>query len=630
VALLLCGHAALWAQTLHPVTDEKDRYGYADEQGTVVIPCQYKDALPFQEGLARVQKGSKYGLMTAAGEFVLAPKYDEIGSFRHGIAKVRAGKKYGMVNTKGELVLPVKYTSIAPFRGGVAVVTMGKKQGLISQTGSLLLPVEYAAISPFNQYGKAWINKGGKLQTKGQLKDRVLGGKYGIVSLDKGVVVEPIYKTLGEQTDTVFHLANATFFSGMSYLEAPKSDCRYLIFNEKVFTLAPGLIGADGKELIPCNIYNFITYPASDMALIQKTVGEKRKDRQTFSGYRNLKSGQEVLLPLGFVGQPFIGNVALISKTPEEPSAKKEKNAAQTASPARPVTFTLIDKEGRVLLEGLDAVLPCKEGKMVVAQAGKYGVVDVQQARLTVPFGSFEGFKEGFRGDYIASKQNGKWGVIDQHQQTVVPFEYADLSGVQNGYYAATNDGVSWGLFDLAGKQVIPSEYADVRLPDKANPTHTWVKKDTLWYSYDLLQAKEVNETGYAWISPYRGGMAQASLQSPRPPELSEATKKMLAEVKTMIPSVSQEELMKQWIATGAVATASAPAQEVSVVSTEGVVLFPLPISSSVYEAVCRYIQENGGRVTDKAAAHRFLLLQTRNERNYPLTAIIPDTDWDY
>jgi hypothetical protein len=666
IVLFLFCNTTLLAQSLHPITDKKDRYGYADEQGNIVIPCKYNDALPFEEGVARVQKGSKYGLMNTSGKFVLDPKYDEIGSFAHGVAKVRSGKKYGMVNAGGMLVLPAKYDNIAPFRDGVAVVSKGKKYGLISQNGNLILPVEYAVISPFNQYGKAWINKGGKIQKKGELKDHVLGGKFGIMSIKGGIVVSPIYKTLGELTDIgtkASSISSISSFSSFTYYEAPKTDCKYLVFSEKQITAARGLLGENGEVLIPSNVYQSIAYPHSDMAAIQKTVGKKKKDRQTIYGYRNLTNHQEILLPVGFMGQSFTGNTASITKVPQvqvkmpkgstlksifagvksavtgddshitkattEIANEMVDNATAEAQKNKvTVSFSLINKQGDVIFDNLSAASPCKEDKIVIIKDAKFGVVDVQRAELIIPFGEFDGLSTTFSNGVIGAMKAGKWGLIDANQKEIVPFEYTGISNAQHGYFAGKKDSLSWGLFDIAGRQVMPCKYADVRLPEEDNPTHTWVKKDTLWYSYDIQNQKESDNVGYVWVSAFKDGMAQASMEKLKLKN-DEVTQTALNAIKKNTPTMTESELVDVLVSAGNNTLLSTPSQ-VYIVSQDGAKLFPFLVPSSLYEETCAYIKKGGGKALNKTVAHRFLLSQTRDQRNYQLTSIIPDSDWDY
>ena len=84
----------LSAQTL-TVKREKDKFGYADEAGNMVIKAQYKKAYPFgEDGRAKVQKGDKWGYIDKTGKPVIRIEYDEIGEFKDNKALVKKNKKY--------------------------------------------------------------------------------------------------------------------------------------------------------------------------------------------------------------------------------------------------------------------------------------------------------------------------------------------------------------------------------------------------------------------------------------------------------------------------------------------------------------------------------------------------------
>ncbi|MEG1017928.1 MAG: WG repeat-containing protein, partial [Oscillospiraceae bacterium] len=51
-----------------------DLYGYIGTDGSLVIPCIYKQANPFQNGVAIVQKDGLFGLIATDGKAIVAPQ----------------------------------------------------------------------------------------------------------------------------------------------------------------------------------------------------------------------------------------------------------------------------------------------------------------------------------------------------------------------------------------------------------------------------------------------------------------------------------------------------------------------------------------------------------------------------
>ena len=65
-------------------------WGFIDNQGTLVIPCDYYSVSLFYKGLARVVKDSKVGLINTKGEFVVPlGEYDEIRYENEPLKKAR-------------------------------------------------------------------------------------------------------------------------------------------------------------------------------------------------------------------------------------------------------------------------------------------------------------------------------------------------------------------------------------------------------------------------------------------------------------------------------------------------------------------------------------------------------------
>lgn len=87
-------------------------YGYINETGELVIPCDFYLGQHFSEGLAVIQpkgKNKNYGFIDKSGAINIEPIFTLAESFHNGLASVTIGKKYedykyGYVNKKGEFV----------------------------------------------------------------------------------------------------------------------------------------------------------------------------------------------------------------------------------------------------------------------------------------------------------------------------------------------------------------------------------------------------------------------------------------------------------------------------------------------------------------------------------------------
>ncbi|MDE6321476.1 MAG: WG repeat-containing protein, partial [Muribaculaceae bacterium] len=89
--------------------ERNGQYGFADNEGNIIITCKYDYADSFSEGLAYVKKDGKYGYINKSGKEVIPLIYDWVGSFNDGLAVVKKDGQKGFVNKSGRIVIPLKY-----------------------------------------------------------------------------------------------------------------------------------------------------------------------------------------------------------------------------------------------------------------------------------------------------------------------------------------------------------------------------------------------------------------------------------------------------------------------------------------------------------------------------------------
>ena len=86
----------------HDQTSKK--YGYKDENGNIVIPAKYDDALDFSDGLALVKIKGKYGFIDKTDKLVIPAKYDDAWWFKNGKAKVTLNGREFYIDKNGNEV----------------------------------------------------------------------------------------------------------------------------------------------------------------------------------------------------------------------------------------------------------------------------------------------------------------------------------------------------------------------------------------------------------------------------------------------------------------------------------------------------------------------------------------------
>lgn len=160
------------AQDLKAFKNDKELWGYKDENGKEIIPAKYNYAWSFNDGLARVRnKKMKYGFIDKTGKEVIPVKYDETKDFSEGLAAVNFKNKCGFIDRTGKVVIPLKYDEVGYFSEGLAKVRFGAvrggkyntlsggKYGFIDKSGNEIIPFKYEDAGDFSE-GFAYVRVG--------------------------------------------------------------------------------------------------------------------------------------------------------------------------------------------------------------------------------------------------------------------------------------------------------------------------------------------------------------------------------------------------------------------------------------------------------------------------------------
>ena len=130
------------------VEGDNGLHGYIDTKGNTVIPCQYESAVNFSEGFAYVRRryGDPYYFIDRSGNTVLQIQDPDLrieGGFHEGLFHVLNGRREsGFMDSSGRLVIPCKWHDASDFSDGLANVwdRDGNYCGCIDKTGKLVIP----------------------------------------------------------------------------------------------------------------------------------------------------------------------------------------------------------------------------------------------------------------------------------------------------------------------------------------------------------------------------------------------------------------------------------------------------------------------------------------------------------
>lgn len=298
VSVLLSFGANVFAQSngLIRIID-KDKTGYINSKGKIIIEPIYTVGNDFSENLASVREHDKYGFINEKGEYIIKPKYDIALDFNNGVAKVFLKGKPLFIDKEGKMVISEKYISLDFIDKEQAIVsTASNMQGVLNiKTHKLVIDTIYNSISNFEN-GVAVVHKRDNSEEKKyqMYKPTVidLNGKL-IVPFDKYTEIAKFYdgiasvkihdkildkfmdgfidykgNLLFKETYTGKYFLPDYFIDGIGIISMRKN------LGDDSYTYYDGYINSHGKIILNDTLNNNLKNFSCGRAFIKHTNGE--------------------------------------------------------------------------------------------------------------------------------------------------------------------------------------------------------------------------------------------------------------------------------------------------------------------------------------------------------------------
>lgn len=403
-------------------------YGFADQNGEIVIPIQYQYASAFSEGLALVGRDGVSLFINPSGETVLDSSvlgYSFINSFREGLAVVCQDDQYGYMDQSGRLVIAPQFEEASSFSEGYAAVKIDGKVGYIDRTGNVVIDCQYDSASYFqNGIAKIYKNqKFGFIDTAGNARTPCIYDKAEDFSSGFSCV------KIGDSYSYIDQ--NGLFLVPFQYDDAFsfQGDWALTAIEGKY-----GFINTDGEEVI-AHQYASLSYFDDNIAI----AALEREDKSLVYGAID-RYGNKVI--------PFTYDS--IERTAENCYLLKKDDSY----------FFCDQSYNRIS----DYIYTAKSGSfqdniyITLKRDGTYYLVDRKGNEILG-----RDYEELINIDdnYILAKQSGKYGIIKPNGQIVLPFTYDQITTFFNGVITARKDD-TWHLMTVENKPL--EAQPDVRL----------------------------------------------------------------------------------------------------------------------------------------------------------------------
>lgn len=224
---------------------QKNKMGFMDSTGKIVISPIYDWVENFNEGRAIITVNDKKGFIDETGLIIAEPKFDNAMDFHNGHARVQLGLKWGFIDKAGALIIEPKYTIINNFSDGLArVIDDSSKNCYINLKGEIVFKSRFIS-SDFNE-GLALINDKGKMGYMDTTGKIVIVPKFNEAFDFKNGLAKVIIKVDSVGYHPVTYYINKT---GKIVNELPSQ-----FFSDGLFFNGNSYIDKSGKVLFYCNL----------------------------------------------------------------------------------------------------------------------------------------------------------------------------------------------------------------------------------------------------------------------------------------------------------------------------------------------------------------------------------------
>ena len=443
---------------------DNNMWGYADDDGNIVVPGQFHIAHEFySQNYAVVMKDGYYGVINKKGETIVPFEYHNMlygGTYETDkYIVVTKYRKRGVINLNNEIVIPIEYDHIFQYDPNIFRVRLGGKYGLINDKGEVVVPIMYDSLERMGRdsgiFRLAFENKYGLENIHGKetglIYDYIvctgdklirvqLDDKWGFINQNFEEVIPAIYERAWDFEDNFALVKEDGEWYFLFYMSKEEKQDR-----EKEIKEHSWLYKLSNKL--------FNSFSNYDKISVKEQVNNRSLLGEHASHFIRTKKG--ALYVDDYIAAR--NESALIPIDVDEVSYFDDNGYAEVRRDGK---YGLINADG-------EFVIPCIYDELhrlnniqyaVVRINDKWGAVDLQNNTL-IEFVYEDAFVD--KDNYVAVVQDGKMGCIGILDKVGVniPCKYDRIGHFnEKGCTAACLNG-KWGVIDVHGNIVEPFIY---------------------------------------------------------------------------------------------------------------------------------------------------------------------------
>lgn len=420
--------------------------------------------IPYEKTVLKYKLGGLYGIMDFDGNEITSNIYNSITNidYKEGNLRVEQNGNYGVINIKGTTILEPEYDAIMADgyydeenkyeKAGfiVRIVTDdGYRFGYADRTGKIILDTLYNEINRLTEIDDDVYLVTSSNGRYGLYKNNkeVLSNEYTEISFDKNNNLLIVQKDQAQgvvdlEGNNIVPIDYDSIIIGGKYIDAQKGE-ETVVFD------------ADGNNLDT----DILSYnKVSDLAIIidknnnynivDSSGNKKLRENYTYIEYFNnnyfivTKDNKTGIIDGN-------GNIK-VNLEYDAIQAIDDTNALQAIKTDNNRT-DIIDSNMKIYEGIIDANVLKKDNYIKVFSETDMKYFDFSGNEIT--------YKSLFPNNSLyASQNNGKWGLVNENGQIVVPYEYDMVTEQNSGVAGVKKDGV-WQVVDEKGQIINDNQY---------------------------------------------------------------------------------------------------------------------------------------------------------------------------
>lgn len=425
--------------------------GYVDsETGVEVIPAQFERAFEFSEGLAAVRIDGLFGYIDRSGSMVIKPEFDLAGPFYSGLAEVLVEDVTGAINKTGQYVVEPQFARSVPFTKDTLIVADGTWRPIHAAGYEKLEGLSYGPTG-LDRYGvRLYHLQSGSVSThkyrikifdepNGGLIWAKLGnaGRYGLLSADGTWHVPPSFSGVGR------------LYNGLAIVRGRKPGA--VVQSIGTGRDPSGVVDKDGKLVLPLEFSRLSHLHWTTDYLQTSQDGRKAliKRDGTLLGGRYFDD----------IAEPHAGVLPRVLENETWYSIRADG------------TLVPDENDGRLILN-------CPSGLSIRERQGKAEFSHQNLSDPIEPHFDLTGFYAKDCEQPISVRLNDRWAFVSQDGDVIPsPPLFERNFSFRDGFAAVFVDG-RWGIIDESGDFIVPPKYTNLQ------PRGGFYKAETQWRSF--------------------------------------------------------------------------------------------------------------------------------------------------